>query len=187
MRKRITAAAVATALLVSVLPADAAMMAYAYIKGARSGPIKGSVTQKGREDSIGVIAFTHDVKTPTDPTTGAATGKRQHGVFKITKELDKSTPLLYNSWAINENLSEVTFKFWSPNLKGGMGGGTEVQNYTVKLTNAHIVNIKSELPNVRVPELMKLEQQEEVSFTYQRIDWTWNEGGITANDSAPGG
>jgi type VI secretion system secreted protein Hcp len=187
MRKKITIAMAATAFLMAVVPADAAMMAYMYAKGQRSGLIKGSVTQKGREDSIGIIAYQHDVTTPRDPASGLATGKRQHGVFRITKELDKSTPLLFNSWATNENLNEVSFKFWTPQLKAAGGVGAEVQSYTVKLTNAHIVSINASMPNIRNPELMKYDQQEEVSFTYQKIEWTWNEGGITASDTMGGG
>jgi len=188
MRKRITAAAVATALLVSALPADAALMAYAYIKGQKSGLIKGGVIQKGREDSIGVIAYSHDVTTPRDPASGLATGKRQHGVFKITKELDKSTPLLYGAWVNNETLTDVTFKFWTPRLGGAIGGGgTEVQHYTVKLTNARIVDIKGQMQNIKNPDLMRYNETEDIAFTYQKIEWTWVEGGITASDSAGGG
>ncbi len=182
MRKRVTSAVVATALLLSVLPADAALMAYAYIKGQKSGQIKGSITQKGREDSIGIIAYEHQVQSPRDAASGQATGRRQHGVFKITKELDRSTPLLYSAWVNNENLPEVVFKFWTPQMKGGAGVGAEVQHYTVKLTNARIVEVRSTMQNIRHPELVKFNEQEDVSLTYQKIEWTWNDGGITASD-----
>ena len=30
---------------------------------------------------------------------------------------------------------------------------------------------------------MKFAEYEEVAFTYQQIDWAWNDGGITASDS----
>jgi type VI secretion system secreted protein Hcp len=181
MLKRSTAAIVAiSTLMLSTIPADAAMMAYAYLKGQKSGQVKGSITQKGREDSIGVIAYDHLIKVPTDAASGAPTGKTQHGLFKFTKELDKSTPILFSAMTNNEVLSEAVFKFWTPQLKAAAGVGTEVQHFTVKLTNARIVDIRANMQNIRNPELTKYSEQEEVSLTYQKIEWTWNDGGITA-------
>src|SRR5262245_54856034 len=118
-----------------------AMQAYAYLKGQKSGQIKGSVTQKGREDSIGVIAVSHSIVSPRDPQSGLPTGQRMHKPFVMTKELDKSTPLLYNMLCTNENVSEATFKFWTPQIKAATGVGSEVQHFTIKLTNANIASI----------------------------------------------
>ena len=47
-----------------------AMMAYMHVKGQKQGDIKGSVTQKGREGSIAVIAYHHSVVSPRDPQSG---------------------------------------------------------------------------------------------------------------------
>jgi type VI secretion system secreted protein Hcp len=79
----------------------------------------------------------------------------------------------------NENIPEWELQFWQPNPTGA-----EVNHYTVKLTNASIASIEFRLPNNKDPQLMKLAEYEEVAFTYQRIQWTWNEGGITATDEA---
>lgn len=177
MLKQLTALVVAATLFFSTLPASAALNAYLTVKGQKSGTINGSVTQKGRENSILVFAYEHEVKTPVDAKTGASTGKRQHGVFKVTKELDKSSPLLFSAWVSNDNLTDVTLKFWAPSKTGA-----ETQHFTVKLTNARIVGIKSSLPNTKDTELMKLPITEEISFTYQKIEWTWTDGGITSMD-----
>ena len=64
----------------------------------------------------------------------------------------------------------------------GAGTGQEVQNYTVKLTGAYIVDIKFAMLNNKNPELVKFAEYEEVAFTYQKIQWTWVDGGITAED-----
>jgi type VI secretion system secreted protein Hcp len=159
-----------------------ALNAYLKIKGQKSGDVKGSVTQKGREDSIGVIAVSHEIVSPRDPASGLPTGKRMHKPFVITKELDKSSPILYNILVNNENVTEFELKFWTPQLKAAMGTGAEVQHYTVKLTNANIANINFRMLNNKNPELMKFAEYEEVSFTYQKIEWTWNDGGIVAED-----
>lgn len=158
------------------------LMTYAYVVGQKSGQIKGSITQKGRENSIGVIAISHSIVSPRDPQSGLPTGQRQHKPFVFTKELDKATPLLYNVLCTNENLSSVTFKFWTPQLKAAQGVGAEFQNYTVKLTNANIASIDFRQLNIRDPQLVRYTEYEEIALTYQKIEWTWVDGGIMAGD-----
>jgi type VI secretion system secreted protein Hcp len=160
-----------------------ALNSYLRLTGQTQGEIKGSVTQKGREDSIMVIAVSHEIVSPRDPASGLPTGKRMHKPFVITKELDKSSPLLYNVLCNNENIKTWELKFWTPQIKATSGAGSEVQHYTVKLTNANIANIHFRMLNNKNPDLMKYAECEEVSFTYEKIEWTWNDGGITADDS----
>ncbi|APR80522.1 Hypothetical protein A7982_05869 [Minicystis rosea] len=159
-----------------------AMMMYAYLKGQKSGQIKGSVLQKGREDSIGVIAVSHSIVSPRDVQSGLPTGQRMHKPFVFTKELDKATPPLYNILCTNENISEAVFKFWTPQIRAASGVGSEVQHFTIKLTNANIASIDFRMANIRHPDLVKFSEYEEVALTYQKIEWTWTDGGITAED-----
>ena len=160
-----------------------AMMAYGYLKGQKTGPINGGVLQKGRENSIAVIAVSHSIISPRDPQSGLPTGQRLHKPYVITKELDKATPLLYNVLCTNENLSEVTIKFWTPQLKAASGLGAEVQHFTVKMTNANIASIDFRMANIRHPDLVKFTEYEEIAMTYEKIEWTWTDGGIMASDS----
>ncbi len=159
-----------------------ALNAYLTLKGAKQGQINGSVTQKGRENSIMVIAVDHSIVSPRDPASGLPTGKRMHKPLVITKELDKSSPLLYNALVTNENIVEFTLEFWSP--KPAVAGTTaaEVQNYTIKLTNASIASIAFDMPNNENPANAKYNEMEVIAFTYQKIEWTWTDGGITASD-----
>jgi type VI secretion system secreted protein Hcp len=161
-----------------------ALNAYLKAKAAKSGDLKGSVTQKGREDKIAVIAVSHEIVSPRDPASGLPTGKRMHKPFVITKELDKSSPLLYAVLVNNENIPDWELQFWSPtgNLSAGGAGGVEKQHYSIKLLNANIASISFRLANNKNPDLMKYAEYEEVAFTYQKITWTWNDGGITAED-----
>jgi type VI secretion system secreted protein Hcp len=39
------------------------------------------------------------------------------------------------------------------------------------------------MPNTKNPELVKYAEYEEVAFSYQKIIWTWTEGGIVAEDT----
>ncbi len=159
-----------------------ALNAYLNLTGQKTGVIKGSVTQKGREGKIMVIAVSHEIVSPRDSASGLPAGKRMHKPFVITKELDQSSPLLYNVLVGNENIPTWELQFWTPQLRATGGLGAEVQHFTVDLVNANIASISFRMPNNKHPELMKFAEYEEIAFTYQKITWTWKDGGITASD-----
>ena len=77
----------------------------------------------------------------------------------------------------NENVSEWKLKFWQPSATG-----QEVQHYTIELTNASVSKIRTEMLNNKYPENMQHKEREHISFCYQKIIWTWEDGGITAED-----
>jgi type VI secretion system secreted protein Hcp len=146
--------------------------------GQKSGKIQGGVTQKGREGTIAVIALSHEIDAPRDPVTGQATGKRQHRPLSITKELDRSTPILRSVLTSNELLTQCDIQFYGVSRTTG----AEAQTFTIRLTNGSIGAIDMEMPNNKHADLMALETFEVVTFTYQKIEWTWIDGGITAMD-----
>jgi type VI secretion system secreted protein Hcp len=105
-----------------------------------------------------------------------------HKPFVITKELDKSSPLLYNVLVNNENVPEWKLEFWTPQIAASGGVGAEKQHYTVELMNANVANMSFRMLNNKNPELARYAEFEEIAFTYQKITWTWKDGGITAQD-----
>ena len=161
-----------------------ALNAYLKLKGQKQGEIKGSVTQKGREGSILVYASTQGIESPRDPASGIPTGKRMHKPVVITKEVDQASPLLWNALVNNENITTWELHFWAPQTANDRASavGTEVQYYTLKLTNASISSIDFIMANNKDAELMKIAPYEKVSFTYQKIEWIWVKGGIMAAD-----
>jgi type VI secretion system secreted protein Hcp len=159
-----------------------ALNAYLRLKGQKQGNIEGSVTQKGREKSIMVIAVSHEVISPRDPASGLPTGKRMHKPFVVTKELDKSSPKMYQLLTNNENIQEWSLEFWTPQVRAAAGTGVEVQHYKVQLVNANVASINFRMLNNKNPDLMRYAEFEEIAFTYQKITWTWNDGGITSDD-----
>lgn len=154
-----------------------ALNAYLTLSAEKQGDIKGSVTQKGRDGSVMVIATSHEVVSPRDAASGLPTGKRQHKPFTITKEVDKSSPLLYSALVNNENIKSWKLQYWQPSATG-----QEQQHYTIELLNASIASIRMEMLNNKYPENMKHKEREHVAFCYQKITWTWMDGGITAED-----
>ncbi len=147
------------------------------IEGEKQGKIKGGVTQAGRVDWIECHAFNHEVISPRDAASGLPTGKRQHKPVRIIKSFDKASPLLMNALVNNENLKKVEFCFWQPSK-----AGKEQLYYKVELINANIAGIKPYVLNVKDPNLTRFPDMEEISFTYQKIIWTFMDGGITAED-----
>ncbi|MGK3992676.1 Hcp family type VI secretion system effector [Sorangium sp. So ce1024] len=154
-----------------------ALQAHLKLKGVTQGAIDGSVTQKGREKTIAVIAVQHQIISPRDPATGMPSGKRQHKPFVITKELDKATPLLYNALVNNESISEWELKFYTPGTQATKNIGKEQNHYTVKLTNATVASIDFYMENTRrPPEGKDVPEYEKIAFTYQKIEWSYDDG-----------
>jgi type VI secretion system secreted protein Hcp len=156
------------------------IIAYLALTAAKQGVIKGGATAKGREGTIAVTAIAHEITTPIDQVTGAATGKRKHEPITITMLIDRATPQLYQAAVTNEILTVAKIGFWRP---AADGSGTEVQYFTITLTNALIVNVTLNAHESHDPASAKGFEYEAVQFTYQKIEWTWNDGGITATDS----
>ena len=154
-----------------------ALNAYLTLTGETQGKVNGSVTQAGREDSIMVFDVRHAIATPRDAASGLPTGKRQHQPLQITKEIDESSPILYNILTNSENITEWRLDFWRPSRSG-----KETQFYSIELLNASINEIVLEMQNNKIRELMPLPELERISFVYQKITWTWQDGGITAED-----
>jgi len=107
-----------------------------------------------------VTAVSHEIVSPRDPASGLPTGKRQHKPISITMEWGATTPLLLNALVNNENLTSV--------LIGLLRNGQTVA--TIKLTNASAAQYDEHGDTVTV------------AFTYQKIEWTWVDGGVTAED-----
>lgn len=109
---------------------------------------------------IAVTAISHEIVSPRDPASGLPTGKRMHKPYTVTMQWDAATPLFLNALTTNENLTSV--------LIGLLRNGNQVA--TIKLTNASVAQFDQHGENVTV------------AFTYQKITWTWIDGGITAED-----
>jgi type VI secretion system secreted protein Hcp len=159
-----------------------ALNALLKLAGVKQGEIRGSVTQKGREGKIAVIAVSHEIVSPRDPASGQATGKRQHRPLVITKELDRSSVPLRQMLVGNEAAKDWELQLFRPSPTTG----TEAQYLTIRLTNAAIASIEMQMPNNRDPDLTNRETFEEVAFVYTKIEWTWTDGGLVAADDISG-
>lgn len=144
--------------------------------GKEQGPIEGSCDIEGREDTILVQAFKHLVDLPSNES-GLPSGKRIHRPLMITKEVDKSSPKLYQALCTGEVLTEATLRWYRMD-----GSGDEVQFFTVMLQNAMIVKFESWVPDVLDKQNASYGNMENLWLTYEVIRWTWEEDGIEYED-----
>jgi len=133
---------------------------------ALTGQTQGNIRGSAIENMIQVVGLGHQIISPRDPASGLPTGKRQHKPLIISKYTDRSTPQLYTVLVNNENLTHVYLRFFRKDA-----GNRNVQYYSIHLMNASIAGIDTAYPNI-----------EQVSFVYERIEWIWVDGGITATD-----
>ena len=151
--------------------------AHMTLEGEKQGKIDGSCTQKGREKTILIQAFDHQVYIPRDPQTGASTGKRVHNPLTIVKAYDAATPKLYQALTSGEHIKKLEIKWYRIDPKG-----TEEHYFTTNLEDATIVSVKPYMPNCLTPASEPFTHMEEVSFTYRKAKWTWVPDGIEAED-----
>ncbi len=146
------------------------------LTGEEQGLIEGSCELEEREDTILVQAFDHVVEIPTD-SRGVATGRRVHRAMTLTKEIDKSTPMLYQALCTNELLTEAILNWYRLD-----GTGEYELYYTIRLENAFITRIRPWVPNVLDRAYEGLKHMEDISMSYEKIIWTWEPDGIEYED-----
>ncbi|MEZ4390360.1 MAG: type VI secretion system tube protein TssD [Polyangiales bacterium] len=151
-----------------------------YLK-ANGSEIKGQSTQTslGREGSIECLYFEQSVKTAREAGSGMATGRRQYEPLLIRKRIDKSSPMISKALCNNEEIS-ATFKFFRPNPTGD---GTTEQFYTVEISRGRIASQKLYVPDTIVPATSTEPPLEEVTFVFHTINWTFEDGGVTHEDT----
>ncbi|MDR2354186.1 MAG: Hcp family type VI secretion system effector [Deltaproteobacteria bacterium] len=150
-----------------------ALTAYLSINGNSQGDIKGDSEQGGdKKDKILVYAVEHNVEIPRDTHTGLPTGQRIHNPLVITKHKDQASPKLFKAVCTGEQAT-VTLDFYR--IKAD---GTEEKYFTIKLENAIIVLVREYTPLTFLPESKPYHDMEDISFTYSKITWTYNDGNI---------
>ncbi len=148
------------------------------IEGQKQGIINGELTTKGFEKLWEVLAFNHEIVSPRDAASGLPTGKRMHKPLKLVVKVGPTSPLLMNALVNNENLKTVTFKLYRPDTRTG----ARTAYLTITLTNANIADLTSWQPNRVDAANDAYSPSHEISFTYQKIEWKGDPGGILAQD-----
>jgi type VI secretion system secreted protein Hcp len=105
---------------------------------------------------------------PAGPAGPQGTAGSSGGAaFTVTAEVGIAAPQLMNAIVTNETLSTVVISLYK--------AGTTTVGTTITLTNASVSNFANNC-NTAFPNC------ETAAFTYQKITWTWVDGGISASD-----
>ena len=84
-----------------------ALQAHMTVEGTEQGKIEGECPMKGREGTIEVQQFDHEVYMPHDNNNGLPTGNAVHKPMVVCKEFDKASPKLYKALTRGERLKNV--------------------------------------------------------------------------------
>ena len=159
---------------------------YISIKGQTQGHITagaftadsvGDIFVEGHEDEMLVQKFDHVVTVPTDPQSGQPSGQRIHKPFKFTVALNKAVPLMYNSLASGEKISEVELKWYRTSVEG-----KQEHFFSTKLEGATIIDIQCHMPHCQDKESADFTQLITVSMAYRKIDWDHVTAGTSGAD-----
>ena len=150
--------------------------------GAGKGESIGNLARSGdRGDACHVIGYTDQVVRPKDPQTGQPTGNRIHQGLKVSKLIDKTSPILRQ--AITPDNTEnftVELKFY----RQPEGGGAEEHYYTITAEDAVIVDIVGITPNVNDRNFSDYVDYEDVTFTYKKITYKHEVSTTESTDDA---
>jgi type VI secretion system secreted protein Hcp len=135
---------------------------YMSLKGSKQGTIKGGSKKPGRADWSDVLAIYCGVPLPwtLEHHPRGDKHKHKHSPFKVTKELDIASPLLFQACVTQEILNSVIFEVTE--TRQGIERGT----HQVILTNAVIMQF--------VPRtgLTGLNKGHEFTFSFERVTVT---------------
>jgi len=152
--------------------------AYMWMKDDTGADVAGSVDVAGREGSIEVLEFDHEVRIPTDPDTGKLTGTRKHESMIITKAYDASSPYLYKAVCEGQTFASVELKWYRIDETG-----TETEYFNHLLEGVKICSVKPIMYNVKDPAKERYVHLEQISMRYKKIVWTYVDGNLQAADS----
>lgn len=155
-----------------------AIPAYAWFKDDGGADIKGSVKVAGREGSVEVVEFDHQVRIPTDAQTGKLTGNRVHEPLKLVKQVDASSPYLYKAVTTGQTLKSLELKWYHIDPSG-----KEVEYFNHKLEGVKVISVSPVMHNIKEATKEKYDHLEEVTVRYEKITWTYLDGNIIHADS----
>lgn len=150
---------------------------YVTIRGVKQGVFKGQTTTAGHQDEIMGFQYEFQLSAPVNASSGQASGRHQYTPITFTKVLDASSPELIQAASSNELLSLVEFDF----VHSG-ADGKETVFQSIKLTNATISSVKEYMGFPGLNGQSDPRQLEDVSFTFQKIEISNNDGKTTAID-----
>lgn len=154
-----------------------AIPAYLFLTDDDNKIIRGGVDIHGRENSIEVLGFDHCITLPVDDHNGNITSIRQHSTFMVEKEVDCSTPYLYQALTSGKKLRKAEVKLYNINH-----AGREEQYFITLMEDVRVVSITPALFDIKDTSKEKFNHMELIEFRYERISWHYLQGNLIHTD-----
>ncbi len=140
--------------------------------------ITGGSEREGREGTSDIFRVGASLSQRFNPLTGAPAGNPQHGPLTVLKQIDKASPSLHKAWAGGQVLPFVTLDWYrvDPQTRDEEG------YYIITLTNARVVGMETFMPTSFLPENESYQHMEQVSFTFQGVEWKWLPDSLATRD-----
>ncbi|MGL6259090.1 Hcp family type VI secretion system effector [Vibrio sp. WXL103] len=145
--------------------------------GTNSADSVGNNWQEAHIDEFLVQQLEHSLTVPRDPQSGQPTGQRVHKPMIVTKQQDRCSPLLFNALVSGEKLPECVLRFYRTSVQG-----KQEHYYSIKLIDALIVDIETQMAHCQDPEFATRQNEEIVKLTYRAIEVTHEVCGTAGND-----
>jgi type VI secretion system secreted protein Hcp len=116
------------------------------------------------------------INTMSTAGSGLPTGKRQHKPFVITKELDKSSPVLMKACASGQHIPEVKI------VASRKSGGRPEPYLTITLKEVFVSSFHTSGEGATSPSSSPV-PHEEIAFTFQKITWEYHDFGAVFEDT----
>lgn len=129
----------------------------------------GNKCQNGHTDEILVVAVSHGMANIGNTT------RATHAPIRITKHIDKSSPLLARALADREEV-ECTIDLYRTSP-----GGTHEKYYTIKIEGGLLASLEIDVPDS--VEHSDIEPQEQLTLRYQNICWEHHQASTTGSAS----
>lgn len=155
-----------------------AIPVYLWLIDDAGNQVKGSVDVHGREGSIEIVELMHNVELPTDNLTGKITSKRLHGDYFLIKEVDSSSPYIYQGVSSGKRFKQAILKFYRINHNG-----QEEEYFRVTLDNVRINEVEPFMFDIKNPTYEKHNHLEAFYLAYEKITWHYLDGNIIHSDS----
>jgi type VI secretion system Hcp family effector len=125
--------------------------------GCSTQPSIGNKCQTGHADEIMVLSYSHNM------TSVGNSGRPTHNPLVITKNVDKSSPLLAQALSNREEIS-CTINFYRTSSMG-----SQEKFFTVEIEGGVIADLTLDMPHVVIQN--DVEPQELLAIRYREITW----------------
>lgn len=126
--------------------------------------LKGDATDSAHKDWIEIHSFNHTITQPASATAASSGGgtyaRAQHGDFEITKEIDLSSPKLYEMCSSGKAIKKIVIDLMRAS------GDAPVKYMSIELDEAVISRVTATGNTGAAP-------MEMVAFNYGVIKWTY--------------